>query len=127
MLFNEIASKCLRCPAARVNLIEDASKFNPAKVWNGVVIFFAVWSAPAHVALKSYTERIAHLKQNIPVWILNIDTLTEEVDQKFPGPKHGYGETYFFRAGVQAHQLFSLEGNYADRFQAKWEEFFGKE
>ena|SRR6266496_388453 len=127
MLFLEIASKCLKCPADRVKLVEDSSKFDPSTVRDGVVIFFAEWSAPAHAALKSFTEKLSRLKQDIPVWILNVDTLTAEVDEKFHGAKHGYGETFFFQGGVQAGQLLSLHGDYGENFRLKWQEIFGNE
>jgi hypothetical protein len=124
MQFLEAVSKCLNCPAHRVNLIEDSSTFDLSTVRNGVVIFFATWSAPAHVALKAYTAKLSDLRQDIPVWILNVDTLTAEVDEKFRAAKHGYGETLFFQRGVQVDELLFSNGNFGENFRLKWKRTF---
>ena len=127
MSFLETASKCLKCPAERVGLVEDSSRFDPSTIRDGVVIFFAEWSAPAHVALKSVTEKLPHLKQDIPVWILNLDTLTTQIDYKFHGAKHGNGETFFFRGGVQIDRLLYLHGDHGENFRFKCEQCFGNQ
>jgi hypothetical protein len=124
MPFLEAASECLRCSAKRVNLVEESSKFDLSAVKDGVVIFFAAWSGPAHVALKALTEQLRYLKQDIPVWVLNVDTLTVQVDEKFLGAKHGYGETFFFREGFQVGPLLRLHADFGESFRLKWQEVF---
>ena len=125
MAFLETATKCLKSPHDRIQLVEDSSKFDPSTIRDGVVIFFAAWSAPAHMALESFTERLSEIRSEVPVWILNVDTLTTSVDEKFGGAKHGYGETFFFRGSVQMDQLLSLEGNYGENSRTKLTKVFG--
>jgi hypothetical protein len=125
MSFLETASKCLRCPAERVILIEDSSKFDPSSIRDGVVIIFAVWSGPAHMLLKAFTEELSHNKQDIPVWILDIDTLTNAVIEKFRGALHGNSETFFFRDGIQADQILRGDGDFRENFRLKWQHLFG--
>jgi hypothetical protein len=124
MAFSETATKCLNCSHERVVLIEDSSTFDVGAVRNGVVIFFAAWSAPSHVALQAYSAKLNELNPKVPVWVLNVDTLTREIDSKFDGAKHGYGEAFFFKDGLQVDRLLRLDGDYASNFAVKWQASF---
>ena len=105
-------------------LIEDSSAFDVAAIHRGVIILFAAWSAPSHVALQAYSARLNQLKREVPVWVLNVDTLTREIDSKLDGPKHGCGEAFFFKDGLQVDRLPRLDRDPASNFAAKWHASF---
>ncbi len=125
--FSENVALQLRRPPERVVIIENSAKFDPAALKDGVVMLFAAWSAPCRAALSTYSERLEHLAPARPFWILNVNTLTKDVNAKFEGVKQGHGELFFFRDSVQLDQLVPSGLDTAEEFERKWRSVFGAE
>lgn len=124
MSFVEVTAQTLKCPPERVTLVEDSSAFEVGAIRQGVVICFATWSGPAHVALRAYTERLNDLPPHIPVWVLDVDTLKPEIYAQFGWVQHGNGETFFYDDGVLVDRLLHPAGDCAASFTAKWQACF---
>ncbi len=124
MSFLEVTTRTLKCLPERVTLVADASAFEVATIRQGVVICFATWSGPAHMALQAYTEKLNDLPPHIPVWVLNVDPLTPEHHAQFGWVQHGNGETFFYNHGVLLDRLLHPSGDCTASFAAKWQSCF---
>jgi hypothetical protein len=124
MSFLEATARILKCPPERVTLVEDSSAFDVGAIRQGVVICFAMWSGPAHVALKAYTEKLSDLPTHIPVWVLDVDTLRPDIYVQLGWVQHGNGETFFYNHGVLVDSQLNPAGDCAAIFVAKWQACF---
>ena len=120
----EATARILKCPPERVTLVEDSSAFDVGAIRQGVVICFASWSGPAHMALRAYTEKLNDLPTHIPVWVLDVDTLVPVNYAQFGWVQHGNGETFFYNHGVLVERLLNPASDYAANFAAKWQACF---
>ena len=120
----EATARILKCPPERVTLVEDSSAFDVGAIRQGVVICFASWSGPAHMALRAYTEKLNDLPTHIPVWVLDVDTLVPVTYAQFGWVQHGNGETFFYNHGVLVERLLNPASDYAANFAAKWQACF---
>lgn len=84
MEFTRRVLRYLACPHERITPIEGHPDPRLYKE-TGVVIVFAPWSGPACVALKAYSGQLPSLKPEVPVWVVDIDTL-KEGDVHLPRP-----------------------------------------
>lgn len=99
--FTALMQRTLPLPGSRTRIVAAFSKSDFLDVDRGVLVVFARWSAPAHVALKTLTRVLAELGDDAPVlYVADHDALAEDMQDVLGGLLHGYAETFWVCRGA---------------------------